>query len=106
MIRVFAMTLDFSVTLCGRSSMKFRISQHARQEMQRRQIPAELLDRVLADPQQIVPERTGRKAYQSQLDFGAGKIYLLRAIVDDRKAPPVVITVYRTSRINKYWATP
>ena len=39
-----------------------------------------------------------------KLDFGGGRILLLRAIVDDRADPAVVVTVYRTSRINKYWS--
>jgi hypothetical protein len=45
----------------------------------------------------------GRRAYQSQLDFTNGKVYLVRAIVDEGFEPSVVVTVYRTSRISKYW---
>ena len=71
--------------------------------MDRRGIPASLLQSVLDDPQQIVPEYGGKKAYQSQVDFGGGKIFLLRAIVDDKVEPASVITVYRTSKIGKYW---
>ena len=57
-------------------------------------------------PQQIVPEYGGCNAYQSKFDFGGGRIYLLRAIVDDRVSPARIITVYRTSKINKYWREP
>jgi hypothetical protein len=71
--------------------------------MARRKIPLDLLESVLEYPQQVVPERSGRKAYQSQVDFGAGKIFLLRAIVDDQVDPTIVVTVYRTSKISKYW---
>lgn len=85
--------------------MKFKISQHASEEMQRRAIPLTLLETVLQNPQQVVPEYGGKKAYQSQVDFGEGKIFLLRAIVDDKVAPAIVITVYRTSKISKYWRT-
>ena len=74
--------------------------------MQRRAIPLALLDSVLQHPQQVVPERGGRIAYQSQLDFGGGRIFLLRAIVDQTVDPPIVVTVYRTSKIGKYWRTP
>jgi len=49
-----------------------------------------------------VPEHRGRKAYQSQVVWG-GRVRLLRAIVDDRADPAVVITVYQTTRIGKYW---
>ena len=83
--------------------MNFRLSNHAGEELPRRNIPRDLLDSVLDNPQQIVPERGGKKAYQSQLDFGGGKMFLLRAIVDDSTDPAVVVTVYRTSKIDKYW---
>lgn len=61
--------------------MNFKLSRHAQEEMRRRNIPPALLDSVLHHPQQIVPAAGGRKAYQSRLDFGGGKIFLLRAIV-------------------------
>jgi len=73
--------------------------------MQRRAIPLTLLETVLQNPQQVVPEYGGKKAYQSRVDFGEGKIFLLRAIVDDKVEPAIVITVYRTSKISKYWRT-
>jgi CRISPR/Cas system type I-B associated protein Csh2 (Cas7 group RAMP superfamily) len=40
--------------------------------------------------------------YQSQIDFGGGRMYLLRAIVNDALDPAVVITAYRTRNIQKY----
>ncbi len=69
----------------------------------RRQIPRALIDAVMQSPQQIVDAYEGKRAYQSQLDFGAGKIYLLCLIVDDAVEPARIVTVYRTSRIAKYW---
>jgi hypothetical protein len=82
----------------------FTYTRHAQEEMLRRDIPQSLVDSVLSAPQQIVPEQSGRVAYQSQVDFGDGQIFLLRAIVVDTVDPAVVITVYRTSKINKYWS--
>jgi len=82
--------------------MNYKLSRHAEAEMQRRYIPLALLESVLTNPQQIVVEREGRKAYQSQVSFG-NQIFLLRAIVADDVEPTVVITVYRTSKISKYW---
>ena len=73
--------------------------------MERRSIPLRLLESVLEDPQQVVPARGGKKAYQSQLDFGSGKIFLVRATVEETVSPPVVVTVYRTCKINRYWRT-
>lgn len=82
----------------------FTYSRHALEELARRGIPQALVDSVLQRPQQIVPEQNGRVAYQSRVDFGGGKIFLLRAIVVGSTDPAVVVTVYRTSKIDKYWS--
>lgn len=83
--------------------MRFNLSRHAKYEMRRRSIPSDLLQSVLETPQQIVPQAGNKRVYQSQLDFGGGRIFLLRAVVDDSSDPATVITVYRTSKIAKYW---
>jgi hypothetical protein len=85
--------------------LNFKLSRHVREEMERRSIPLTMLESVLENPQQVLPERGGKKAYQSQLDFGGGKIFLLRAMVDETVDPAMVVTVYRTSKISKYWRT-
>ena len=86
--------------------MKYKLSRHAEEELRLRQIPRDLLESVLQNPQQIISERRGKRAYQSQLDFGGDKMFLLRAIIDDTIDPPVVVTVYRTKKIRKYWRQP
>ncbi len=57
--------------------LNFKLSRHVREEMERRSILLTMLESVLENPQQVLPERGGKKAYQSQLDFGGGKIFLL-----------------------------
>ena len=83
--------------------MNFRFSKHAESELVLRQISREFVEEVLRQPQQIVPERPPKKAYQSKVDFGGGKVFLVRVIVDDTVEPAMVVTVYRTTKINKYW---
>jgi len=83
--------------------MTFKISLHAESEMRRRHISGNFVDSVLDCPQQIVEEYGDKKAYQSQIDFGNGKIYLLRVIVNEAVNPKIVVTVYKTSKIDKYW---
>ena len=85
--------------------MSFTISCHAEEELKRRGIPRGLLEETLAAPQQIVPAHGGKSAYQSQFDFD-GKTYLLRVIVSTEVCPASVVTVYRTSRVQKYWRVP
>ncbi len=83
--------------------MSFRFSKHAESELVLRQIPRELAEEVLRQPQQVVPERPPKKAYQSRVDFGGGRIFLLRVILDDTIEPAIVVTLYRTKKIDKYW---
>ena len=71
--------------------------------MERRRIPLPMLESVLENPQQVSMERDGRKVYQSRVDFGGGKIFLLRAIAVEGVDATIVVTVYRTSKIEKYW---
>jgi hypothetical protein len=83
--------------------MNFRISRHAQAEMERRGIPSALVEAVLSAPEQKVSGHGAISCYQSRVSIG-GKPYLLRIMVDETKRPPVVATVYRTSKIAKYWA--
>ena len=82
--------------------MKPRFSQHALDEMILRGVSRETVELVLSTPEQIVPASNGNLAYQSRILFGR-KTFLVRVIVDDKKQPPVVVTLYRTSKIDKYW---
>jgi hypothetical protein len=83
--------------------MNYRISRHAREEMERRGIPLEILESVLEKPQQVVNDPTGKKIYQSKVDFKQGKIYLVRVVTVEEAGVPIVVTVYRTSKVEKYW---
>jgi hypothetical protein len=85
--------------------MTWVLSAHAQTELLRREIPFSLLEQAMNQPEQIVPELRGLVAYQSRLVFPDGGVYLLRAIVAERE-PLTVVTVYRTSRIEKYWRAP
>jgi hypothetical protein len=79
------------------------LTRHARLEMVRRGIAEELVSKILATPEQVIPEREGLVAYQSRVALEDGRVMLVRVIVEDRAAPRRVITVYRTSKIDKYW---
>ena len=83
---------------------EFVFTDHALIEMARRQISEEDVKRVLAKPEQTEMVREGRAVYQSRLEMGKPpKTYLIRVFVDINPRPPYVVTVYRTSKIEKYW---
>jgi hypothetical protein len=82
------------------------LTRHARLEMVRRGIAEHLVMEILAKPEQVVPEREGLVAYQSRMATEDKGVMLVRVIVEDRLTPRRVITVYRTSKIDKYWRRP
>jgi hypothetical protein len=75
-------------------------------EMARRQISGTEVARVLAAPEQTDLVREGRAVYQSWITLGeSSKLYVLRVFVDIDREPPEVVTVYRSSKLQKYWRT-
>ena len=81
---------------------EYRITSHAIIEMERRGIDQTIVRRVLAAPEQRHTVRAGRHVLQSRIAFD-DKIYLVRVFVDVDRKPADVVTVYRTSKIAKYW---
>ena len=82
----------------------YRLTEHAREEMARRQISQDDVAAVLRAPEQMGSVRQGRNVYQSRIEAGKPlQKYLLRVFVDVDCEPPEVVTVYRTSKITKYW---
>ena len=87
-----------------RSITTYRLTDHARLEMTRRQISEAEVESVLAAPEQTGYVREGRAVYQSRVELGEpSKTYLLRVVVDIDRQPSEVVTVYRSSKVQKYW---
>ena len=84
--------------------MSFRYSKHVLEELEKRRLSRSLLEEVLHTPEQKIPALDNITCYQSRVEIG-GKQYLLRVMVNDTVSPPVVVTVYRTNKITKYWRT-
>ena len=83
---------------------EFRISAHAWGEMARRGISQSDVASVLNAPDQAFWVRPPRALYQSVFVTGCPtRQFLLRVVVDLDRRPPVVVTAYRTSRVEKYW---
>ena len=86
--------------------MDYELSAHVRQEMARRGIPLAVVESVLEAPGQKVPGHGHVVCYQSKATINQ-KPYLVRVMVNETLDPPLIVTVYRTSKIGKYWeATP
>ncbi len=82
----------------------YRLTEHAKLEMARRQISEAEVGQVLTAPEQSEAVNPERVVYQSRVIWGRiPGPYLLRVVVDIEREPPEVVTVYRTSKISKYW---
>lgn len=77
------------------------LSHHARFEMRRRGISEEEVRTVHDHPTQRIQLAGTREAWQNKIVF-EGREYVLRLIVDIAK-DDTIVTVYRTSKIGKYW---
>ncbi len=73
-------------------------------EIRRRQLDfAELLE-TLNSPEQVLPVRPGRVVHQRRFPAAAPS-HLVRVFIDVDREPSVVVTAYRTSKIQKHWST-
>jgi uncharacterized protein YpmB len=81
--------------------MNFEFSKHALEQMRERRINIAIAEKILTSPDQILTEND-KKIYQSIVGM-EGKNYLIRIFVNNLKQPNLVITVYKTSKISKYY---
>jgi hypothetical protein len=84
--------------------MSFIFSNHALEQMQRRGIKQEDVEVAVLQPDQklIDADSPDITIYQSLLNE-SGRIFLLRVFVNTTKDPNVIVTLYRTSKIQKYY---
>ena len=82
--------------------MNYRYSNHALKELQKRKIPKGMVDKVMRKPGRKVPEYGNLHCYQSKIAV-AGKTYILRVMVNENVTPWLIVTVYKTGKIEKYW---
>ncbi|MBI5599058.1 MAG: DUF4258 domain-containing protein [Deltaproteobacteria bacterium] len=84
--------------------MKIIFTEHAKFEALRRGIAEDLIISVIERPQQRLMSKKGRIIAQSKYyDKIEGKEMLLRVVVIESAGNYKVITVYKTSRSDKYW---
>jgi hypothetical protein len=85
--------------------MDIVFSDHALFEMGRRAIPKEVIIEITENPVLVMPSRHGRVVVQGKyLDPRLNKEMVLRIIGVQEKNVFKVITVYKTSKFDKYWA--
>ena len=80
------------------------VTPHAAFEMRRRGVNTDVVQQVLSRPEQRLDVRPGRVVLQSRFTIGEpARVYLIRVFVDVDRHPAEIVTVYRTSKVAKYW---
>jgi hypothetical protein len=72
--------------------------------MSRRGIPKEKVYEIIESHEQEFEVRKGRRVYQTRKrEDEPPRVYLYRVFIDVDRRPVEVVTVYRTSKVDKYW---
>lgn len=80
-----------------------RFSEHAVTNPTDREIDRAEVERTLAESDAVEPGQAGRKVYMRQYhDAVLAQDMLLRVIVEETETKFVVVTVYKTSRMDRY----
>lgn len=80
------------------------LSAHARWRAERRGLDEAAVVEVATAPGQVVLKWPGREIRQSRrVDPGTGREYVVRVVVDTAGESDTVVTVYRSSKLDKYW---
>ncbi len=81
--------------------MEYEFARHSLAQLQPRNITKEIVDEILQNSQQVVSE-DGYAVYQSIIKFDESD-YLIRVFVNETLKPFKIITVYKISKIDKYY---
>jgi hypothetical protein len=82
------------------------LSEHARRQAARRSIPESTVMDIAVAPEQVIAVRVGREVRQSRVTLPDGRSHLVRIVADTVGHDIRVVTVYRTSKVAKYWRAP
>ncbi len=81
-----------------------RIPPHAMQSLDARDIALEEVERAIRAPEAVVSGHDQRQVYMRRYhDKLLGQEMLLRVVVEETAELVFVVTVYKTSRIDRYW---
>ena len=77
-------------------------SKHFIRQIKVRNISLASVNEAVSDPDNTVVE-DGLTVYQ-KITTENNKLYLLRIFVNEHKQPPLAVTAYKTSKIDKYYS--
>lgn len=77
--------------------------EHAKQRIKERKITFELIKQAIENPDQIIKEDKLKIIHKIYNDKKKDKQYLLRIFIKEEPKRIIIRSVYRTSKIKKYW---
>jgi len=84
--------------------MNFVLSRHAEEQLLRRSLNRSIVESIMMNPEQILEDEndTDILIYQSIVKEDC-KSFLYRVFVNTKLFPNVIVTLYRTTKIEKYY---
>ena len=83
---------------------QIRWSEHAVENLGEREIDRSEVELTLRNPEVIVPDPPAREVYMRRyFDRVLQQEMLMRLVVEQTESESVVVTVYKTSQIERYW---
>lgn len=85
--------------------MDFDFSIHSTEQMTVRGISFSQIIEVLENPDQVIIDSdiSDIVVYQSVFNNMEGGNYMIRVFVNRTKNPKLIVTVYKTTKVSKYW---
>ncbi|MBZ0279921.1 MAG: DUF4258 domain-containing protein [Anaerolineae bacterium] len=82
--------------------MEVQLTDHAKKQLAYRDVSQDQAIAVALSPDQLIEETDVPSIAQSRV-IEDGKTYLIRVAFRDELNVRIVITVYKTSKVKKYW---
>jgi hypothetical protein len=84
--------------------MDFVFSRHAEEQLIRRSLDRDVVISIVSDPAQMLADENsaGITIFQSIVEED-DKLFLYRVFVNTQSSPNVIVTLYRTTKIEKYY---
>ena len=82
--------------------MRVRSTAHAERQLVERGLSKDSVLEVLVTPGQVIQQEAGISVFQQRYAEG-GKEYLIRVAARLEGSTWVVLTAYKTSKVQKYW---
>lgn len=76
---------------------------HAKQRLWERSIDSKIVLLTIREPEQVFTKGKFKVLHRRYYEIGHRKHYLLRVFIEESIHEIVVYSVYKTSKIDKYW---